>query len=306
MPRDPAHELRVALAGPAVNVAIAAGLYLLILLFEGAAALTKVQFLGGDLLAKLLWLNLFLAGFNLLPAFPMDGGRVLRALLAQRLEYGRATRTAAKVGQMMAIGFGLVGLFANPFLLIIALFVYLGAEAEARLVEAQAVFGGMTVRQAMLTRFVALAPDDRLATAAQALLSHSQRDLPVVEDDRVVGLLTRGVQLSALQQRGFAARVAEAMQPLPPTVAAETSVEEAFQRMQRDALSALPVVEGERLVGLLTMENISELLIVSAALHGTALRQGEPVTGAWSGSWGSAARARRWSRGTVQGEPGHI
>jgi len=112
MPREPGQELWVALAGPAVNVAIAAALFVLIELFEGAAALTmsKVQLVGGDLLPKLMWVNISLAVFNLLPAFPMDGGRVLRALLARRMDYARATRAAASVGQMMAFLFGLWGL----------------------------------------------------------------------------------------------------------------------------------------------------------------------------------------------------
>jgi CBS domain-containing protein len=116
--------------------------------------------------------------------------------------------------------------------------------------------------------------------------------------------LTRGVLLSALQQRGMTSRVAEATQSRPPTAEAQTSLVEALQRVQRDALSALPVVDRERLVGLLTMENILELLIVSEALPGAILRQAEPVTGAWSESWGSAARAQRWSSGTAEGEPG--
>lgn len=277
MPRDPGQELWVALAGPAVNGALAAGLYLLVRLFEGAAALANAQLIGSDLLVELTWANLFLAGFNLLPAFPMDGGRVLRALLAQRLEYVRATRMAARIGQMMALGFALLGLLANPLLLFIALFVAMGAEAEARMAEAQAALGGLTVRHAMLTRFATLAPEEPLARAAQSLLSDSQRDFPVVDGDRVVGLLTRAALLTALRQRGTAAPVAAVMQTHPPTAAAESSLEETFQGMQRDGLSALPVVEGERLVGLLTMENIAELPILSATLQGAALRLGERV-----------------------------
>src|SRR5207302_5120888 len=111
---------------PAVNVGIVVVLFVLIRLFEGAVALTDVQFIGGDLLRKLMWVNVSLVVFNLLPAFPMDGGRVLRALLARRMEYARATRAAASVGQMMAFLFGFLGLFYNPFLLFIALFVYMG------------------------------------------------------------------------------------------------------------------------------------------------------------------------------------
>jgi Zn-dependent protease len=201
MPREPSQELWVALAGPAVNVAIAAALFVLIELFEGAAALTmsKVQLVGGDLLPKLMWINLGLAAFNLLPAFPMDGGRVLRALLARRMDYARATRAAASVGQMMAFLFALWGLYVHyPFMLFIALFVYLGAEAEAQAVQVQSAFSGLPVSQAMLTRFATLDETETLGRAVQLLLSGSQQDFPVTSGGEVVGLLTRRDLLSAL------------------------------------------------------------------------------------------------------------
>jgi Zn-dependent protease/predicted transcriptional regulator len=270
MPREPSQELWIALAGPAVNVVIAAALSLMILLFAGAATLTRVQVIGGDLLAKLLWVNLVIALFNLIPAFPMDGGRVLRALLARRMEYTRATRIAANVGQLMAFGFGFVGLFANPFLLFIALFVYLGAEAEARMVHLQSLFRGIPVRQAMVTRFVTLSPEDTLETATQVLLDGSQQDFPVVQEGRLLGLLARRDLLRELQQQGSGGQVRGAMNLAISPVAAPDPLEGAFQRMQSEELTALPVVDGSRLVGLLTMENIAEFLMIRAAVGGDA------------------------------------
>src|SRR5947209_7360172 len=151
MPRDPVQELWVALAGPAVNVVIAAVLMALILLLRGVPALAGAGLFGGrplhdGLLPELLRVNIYLVLFNLLPAFPMDGGRVLRALLARRMAYERATRAAASVGQIMAFGFAFVGLLSNAFLLFIALFVYMGAEAEAQAVQVQSAFRGLPVR----------------------------------------------------------------------------------------------------------------------------------------------------------------
>src|SRR5690606_40904972 len=133
----------VAVAGAAVNVAIAALLFLVLLAMGNASRVFDVQWMQGRFLAQLMWVNLFLVAFNMLPAFPMDGGRVLRALLAARMGRRRATSIAANVGQAMAIGFGIVGFFVNPFLIFIAIFVYLGAQAEASQVELQSALEGL-------------------------------------------------------------------------------------------------------------------------------------------------------------------
>ncbi len=129
MPEDPKQELLVALAGPAVNVALAAVLFVLIVLVMGIDALHNIQLIGGEFLINLLMVNVGIAVFNLLPAFPMDGGRVLRALLAMWMDYARATQIAANVGQGMAVLFGLIGMYFNPVLLLIALFVWVGGSA---------------------------------------------------------------------------------------------------------------------------------------------------------------------------------
>jgi len=142
MPEKPSQELWVSLAGPLVNVVIAAGMLVSILLMAGMASLLNLDWTGGRFLAQLMWINLTLVLFNILPAFPMDGGRVLRALLAQRMDYVGATEIAAKVGKAMAILFGVVGLFVSPFLLFIALFVYFGAEGEAQMVRNRAAWRG--------------------------------------------------------------------------------------------------------------------------------------------------------------------
>src|SRR5690349_18311772 len=181
MPDDPRQELVVALAGPAVNALLAAGIYLGLVMGHGLLHPSAVLQVGGSLLDQLFWVNVTLAVFNLLPAFPMDGGRVLRALLAMRMDYVRATQIAASIGQAMAIVFGLLGLLTNPFLLFIALFVWIGAAQEASMVQMRTALSGIPVSRAMLTDFHSVAPDDPAKRVLELILAGSQEDFPVVD-----------------------------------------------------------------------------------------------------------------------------
>jgi Zn-dependent protease/predicted transcriptional regulator len=298
MPRDPMQELNVALAGPAVNLVIAAVLYGLLLLSRGAAALTAVHVVGGDMISKLMWWNISIVVFNLIPAFPMDGGRVLRALLARRMDYVQATRLAANVGQMIAFLFGFLGLVVpGQFLLLfIALFVYMGAEAEAQAVQVQSAFRGLPVRQAMVSRFTSLHPDDSLSRAVQLLLSGSQQDFPVEADGEAVGLLTRRDLLQALHDLGPGAAVRQAMRIDVAPVDASAPLEETFQRLQTEELSAAPVTDNGRLVGLITMENIAEFLMIRTALERATPTRGRVMTRVAATAGPNDVEARRAAR----------
>src|SRR5512133_3537146 len=188
MPEKPIEELWVALMGPAANVVIAAGLFAYLTVTYPLVPLTDLTVASGSFAERLMTVNLSLVLFNLIPAFPMDGGRVLRALLAMRMEYVRATQIAANIGQGLALVFGFVGLFSNPFLLFIAFFVWIGASQEAGAAQVKNTVGGVPVTRAMLTDFKTLTPRDNLSQVVALILAGSQHDFPVVDaTGRVAG-----------------------------------------------------------------------------------------------------------------------
>jgi Zn-dependent protease/predicted transcriptional regulator len=270
MPEDPPQEFWVAIAGPAVNVAIAAVLAILIAVAGEFRPFREVTWLGGgfaDFWLRLMWINIFLVVFNLLPAFPMDGGRVLRSILARKMEFVTATRIAASVGQGMAIFFGFLGLIGfNPFLVLIAFFVFLGAQVESNSVQMTAVIRGLLVRDAMMKRFRTLSEEDDLAVAVRQLLEGSQHEFPVVRDGAVVGLLARRGLVEALAERGRSEKVGAVMQADHPVVEEMEPLDEVFHRMLQEGLSTLPVVRDGVVTGLLTTENVGELVMINSAI----------------------------------------
>ena len=273
IPEDPRQEFIIAIAGPLVNVAIAAALFVLVALKVGTPSAEKLaldeNLLADSFLVRLLAVNVMLVVFNLLPAFPMDGGRVLRAVLAHLTgDYVRATRTAAAVGQLMAILFVVAGLMGgNPMLLFIAFFVYLGAQGEAHQVQTQSVLRGVPVRAALMTRSLALSPDDPLRRAVDELLAGAQQDFPVVEGDRVVGMLPRGTLFQALSQGGVEQSVRQAMRSPCAVVEDAEMLDATFTRMNELGCASLPVTRQGRFVGMLSLENVAELMMYLAAIR---------------------------------------
>jgi Zn-dependent protease/CBS domain-containing protein len=265
MPEEPFQELVIAVAGPVVNVVIALGLFVA----GGSRAFFNPSSVeGGSLIAQLMTINILLLLFNLLPAFPMDGGRVLRALLATRMTYARATQIAALIGQGFAFAFGFIGLLFNPFLIFIALFVYIGASQEAALAQMKDVSRRFPVSSAMVKEFRTLAASATLDEAVDALLATSQHDFPVVDESgRVAGLLTRHDLIAALRKNDAELRVGDVMRRDIPTVTTGTRFEDAFRIMQECNCPAVPVLDRmKRLVGLLTPENVTELMMVHSAM----------------------------------------
>ena len=267
MPEEPRQELLVALAGPAVNLAIAAvlgGALWATGRWESDAATSAMQ---GPFLQRLVLVNVFIMVFNLLPAFPMDGGRALRALLASRMDHVAATQVAANIGQGMALFFGLIGLLGNPFLVFIALFVWIGAAAEASMAQVRSALEGIPVARAMLVNFETVSPGDPLSRVVEMTLAGSQKDFPVVERGTLRGVLTQEALFAALARGGEGTSVGDVSERDVPTADSHEMLDAALARLEGSPANTVPVTHDGVLVGLLTMDNVGELLRIRTALQ---------------------------------------
>lgn len=268
IPDNPTEEIVIAFAGPLVNVVIAA----VLILFLGAridfAAMAEIENPAYGFLARLAAVNIFLVLFNLIPAFPMDGGRVLRAVLAYRFGRARATAIAATIGQGLAFVFGFLGLVGgNPILVFIAIFVYLAAAAEAGEAGLADAARRYTVDRAMIRSFETLGPEATVDEAADALLRTTQREFPVTDGSgRLRGFLTRDDMIRALKAHGPKTPVIEVMTTDVPTITAGQSLELAVRQMRdRQAPFVGVLAEDGRLVGYVSRENLMELMMLGEA-----------------------------------------
>jgi Zn-dependent protease/CBS domain-containing protein len=265
MPEKPRQELLVAAAGPAVNFALAGLLAGLMFLVGQPLAPGQVQLVGGSFLSTLLWINVSLGLFNLLPAFPMDGGRILRAALALRLDRERATAVAARIGKGMAVLLGVLGLLAgHTILVIIAIFVWMGAHGESAAAAAKAALSGVPVSRTMITEFRTLQPQDSISTAAGLLVAGFQSQFPVLRDGRPVGVLTQADIVRAIADQRPDAPVDAFMTGNFSLAAPDEAVDVVLDRFQTPDLLVM-VVDDDRLVGLLTAENIGEVVALGRA-----------------------------------------
>ena len=266
MPEEPRQEFWVAVAGPAVNVVIALMLFVVLLIEGKYQPTTSMSITAGSFVERIMVINLVLVLFNMLPAFPMDGGRVLRAVLAMRMNYAKATQVAATIGQGMALLFALVGLRYNAFLVFIALFVWIGASQEAGAVQMRSALSGIPVAQAMITEFHAVTPDEPLSHAVSLTLSTAQKDFRVVEMGIVVGVLTQAELFRALANDGQGILVGSIMDRNFETADSFEMLGPVMQRLQASQCSMIPVLRAGSLVGIVTTDNIGELLSIQAAM----------------------------------------
>lgn len=267
MPDQPVQEILVAVAGPAVNVVLAT--IFGALLFAGHVRPETIleRAAGSGTLEFMLFANLFMIAFNLIPAFPMDGGRVLRGTLATFLPYMKATRIASLVGQGFALLFAVLGVFVfqNVVLVLIAMFVFVTAGEERALVQTRSSLAGLPASAAMVTAFVSLETRHEIAHAVDLLLAGEQQDFPVLEGGQYLGMLSRADLLAGLRREGPDAPLGRLVRTDVEPVELSMPLEAALLRMRAARLNALPVMARGRLVGLLTIENISELLLVQEA-----------------------------------------
>lgn len=272
LPERPMEEFVVAVSGPLVNVAIAAVLFLGMFVTGHSALLQQFDLIGGEFFSQLLFINIWLVVFNLIPAFPMDGGRILRSLLATRMGFARATNVAASIGQVFAFLFVFIGFFSNPMLIFIGLFVYMGAAGEASSAQLREFAQSVPVASMMLTDVRALYEETPLGDAVEALLRGTQREFPIVDRDaRVVGMLCREDVIKALHGHGPHVPVYRVMQSDLPVLDRTEMLHRVFPRMQAGNHTALAVVDPEGvLVGLLTRDNLAEVMMVESAIKASS------------------------------------
>ena len=269
MPEKPAQEIAVALAGPAVNLAIAAVLIGVLGARFDLTEMAQLEQATATMAGRVAAANVVLCLFNLIPAFPMDGGRVLRALLAVRLGYTRATRVAASIGQALAFVFAVLGLLpgSSPMLVLIAVFIFLAASGEAGYVQAREYTRGYLAAHAMITSFETLSPASTADDAAGLLLRTTQQEFPVVDGAGTLrGFLTRDALIAALQKTGGATPVLDIMDRDVPTVPENACLDNVFQRLQRSGPRLVGVVDPQgRLAGYITAENLTELIMIQSS-----------------------------------------
>lgn len=252
---DPGRDIRIALAGPWVNGMIATTAAMLILLLAPNTRLSLPPLVhSGNLLRSLVWANVFLAFFNLLPAYPLDGGRVLRAILSRRMGYMRATRRAVTVGQAFAMLFIFLGIW-NTWLMLTGFFLFVAAQLEERALEFHAVLENIRMEDVMLTEFSTLSPADTLEHALSKAVHTLQDDFPVVRGNDMVGVISRQNILDALRIEGNA-YVQTVMNRAFDVATRQESLASAFRKITARGLNIIPVVDGEHLVGIVTLQNL--------------------------------------------------
>jgi Zn-dependent protease/CBS domain-containing protein len=261
-------ELWITLAGPAVNVAIAAILAVVLLVTQGQIPGFGASMTGGSFLGALFLANVSLAIFNMVPAFPMDGGRVLRALLALRMPEAKATQIAGTIGQGLAVLLGLAGiLLPSPVLVLVAFFVFLGAAQEVSATVTRSFLSGHALHDAMQKRYRTIASGLTLEAAARMLLEGSQHDFPVVVGDEgeVIGILTRTDIARGLATEGPTGYVAAHMRREFKTANPNLPLEMAIDMFSQDDPTPIVVLDEGRMVGMVTQENLSEFIMLEHA-----------------------------------------
>ncbi len=268
IPENPRQELAVSIAGPISNLVIALVLWLLINLTgdfniqqEHLQSINSSNFF-----IVLTFANVMLAVFNMLPVFPMDGGRVFRSVLALRLPREQATYIAMSIAKFLAVGLALLGIFFNPFLVIIAVFIFLGAQREYEMMRFSSVLEGYTVEDILITEFTPLHPDDPLQRAVDILLSTPEQRFVITQDNKVKGILTRNDIIHGLTNHEKDEKIAVIMNKDVTTFFANTPLQKAYQTMYNKGITMVPVVNSDgELMGIIDMETINEFLMIKSA-----------------------------------------
>ncbi len=259
-PEDPHQELAISIAGPLFNFALAFILGIPVLVYLGWEKFLNVGTGFPEILAYAFWANVILGAFNLLPAFPMDGGRVLRAFLACRMDYQRATHIAVVFGQVFAFVFAIVGFKYNIILFFIGLFIYFGASQEEAAVQIRTVLKRFRVRDILTTETLTVSPNDSLESILEIMFHHHQEDFPVVDEGELVGFLSRQEILGGLRS-GRDKVAGDIMRKDFLTASPSDTLADVQAKFHESGVKALPVMEGKKVAGIVTLEDISKIYL---------------------------------------------
>ncbi|HEY9167644.1 MAG TPA: site-2 protease family protein [Candidatus Kryptonia bacterium] len=260
IPRDPAKEIGITAAGPIVNFLIAGILLLFGELLDPSIRFSESSLQSGNIIVDLFWANIMLGLFNIIPAYPMDGGRILRGIVAIKKDYLEATRLAAEVGKLFAIGFIVAGflLHFNLWLILIGIFIFSGASSEAEAAVVSSTLEKVTVGDLMITDFKIVLPDEPLTAVVDKSMHTFQNDFPVVDNGRFVGVLTRTAVIEALHRHMHDAKVGEVARIDFPRIKPEDTASMALTKMRSARISVAPVERDGKLLGIITVEKLLE------------------------------------------------
>ena len=271
MPEKPSEELLVALAGPAVNVVLALILLLIVpikrYMAMDAAALESFFTTPGweTLLVYLLIANVMLVLFNMIPAFPMDGGRVLRAILSYRMDRIQATDIAASLGQVISVIFFVLGLLYNPFLVLIALFIFIGAYGENQMVKQESLMKGYTIRDAMLTNYTVLHPNNTIREVVELILAGAEKNFIVCDGDQIEGILFQKDIVPHLKDSSRL--IGDLMRRQTKILFGDEELKRFFELVNSEKHRFFAVTDRNgALLGAIDMQNVSEFLLLKNAL----------------------------------------
>ncbi len=269
MPEKPVQEIVVTAAGLVVNIIIALIIWAIISTV-GELNLQQMDFTKittKNFFVMLMFVNLFVVAFNLIPAFPMDGGRLLRAALSVRMSKLKATQLAKNIGQVLAVGFVFVGLFINPFLVIIGIFIFIGAGAEYKITRLGQYFRAYKAKDALITEFITLSPENNLGNAAEKLLHHQANGFVVAESGKLKGIITKDDIINNLNKKGHETPVSNIMSAGLEPVSPQTSLQKVFKMIQERKYSIVPVVENDQIKGMLDLDHLNKFVLVKSAIN---------------------------------------
>jgi CBS domain-containing protein len=258
IPRDPVKEVGITIAGPVSNFVIAGFLFLFGKSVDSSLRFSEISLQSGSTIVDLFWANVMLGLFNIIPAYPMDGGRILRGILAMKREYLEATRLAADVGKLFAIGFIVAGFFYNWWLILIGIFVFSGASAEAEAAVLSSKLEKIAVSELMITDFKTISPDEPLTAVVEKSLHTFQNDFPVVSNGKFVGVLTRSAVIESLHHRLHETKVGEITRKSFPIIAPDETAADTLTAMRAAHVTVAPVESNGTLKGIITIEKLIE------------------------------------------------